>query len=139
MLETQNLAYTLGGSMQAFLEEFFLVRLELVPVLNGLTWNWTFTYSRTIPAPGLVLLRIRKANILLLQIWADVPSAYNALKFLKFIYCFNKFSNMLEEIKVSFLKLAHFFSMNIEMIGRAKFIWLLIGWEVVEWSQITIL
>ena len=40
--------------MEAFLEELFLVRLELVPVLNGLTSNWTFTYSRTISALGLV-------------------------------------------------------------------------------------
>ena len=30
------------------------LQLELVQVLNGLTWNWTFTYSRTIPAVGLV-------------------------------------------------------------------------------------
>ena len=54
MLETPNLVHTLGGSIQAFLGIFFLVRLELVPAQNGLTLNWTFTYSRTISALGLV-------------------------------------------------------------------------------------
>ena len=55
MLETWNLVHTSRGSIQPFfVNRFFLVRLELLPVLNGLTWNWTFTYSRTIYALGLV-------------------------------------------------------------------------------------
>ena len=38
-----------------FWKKIFLVWLELVHLLNGLTLNWTFTYSRTISALGLVL------------------------------------------------------------------------------------
>ena len=37
-----------------FEKKIFLVCLELVHVLNGLTLNWTFTYSWTISALGLV-------------------------------------------------------------------------------------
>ena len=56
MLETPNLVHTLEvGPYKLFLKRN-LVRLELVPVLNGLTLNWTFTYSRTISALGLVFV-----------------------------------------------------------------------------------
>ena len=41
--------------MEHFLKKIFLVRPELVHVLNGLTLNWTFIYSRTISALGLVV------------------------------------------------------------------------------------
>ena len=44
VIETWNLVHTLGGSIQEFWGIFLLVRFELVPVLNGLTWTWTFTY-----------------------------------------------------------------------------------------------
>ena len=47
-----------GAHTSIFEEPFFLVWLELVPVLNGLTWNWTFTYSRSISALGLVILAV---------------------------------------------------------------------------------
>ena len=53
-LEIGRLAYTcardlkLGTHLEGvhtsiFCQKNFLVRLELVPVLNGLTWNWTFS------------------------------------------------------------------------------------------------
>ena len=45
MLHTPNLVHALRGSIQAFLTPKNLVRLELAPVLKGLTWNWTFAYS----------------------------------------------------------------------------------------------
>ena len=35
VLETPNLVHNFGGSLQVFLREKNLVRLELVPVLNG--------------------------------------------------------------------------------------------------------
>ena len=47
MLETSNLALTLGN---------FEKKIQLVPGLNDLTLNWTFTYSQTISAPGLVCM-----------------------------------------------------------------------------------
>ena len=50
------MVHTLGGSIVTFFEFFGGVRLELVHVLNGLTLNWTFTYSRTISALGLVFV-----------------------------------------------------------------------------------
>ena len=37
VLETPNLVHSLGGSIQVFLKKNILVRLELVPLLNGLT------------------------------------------------------------------------------------------------------
>ena len=43
-LEYWNLVHTLGGPFKLVWGNFILVRLELVPVLNCLTWNWTFTY-----------------------------------------------------------------------------------------------
>ena len=55
---TWNLPHTLGGSIQEF-----LVRLDLVTILNGLNLNWTFTYSRTIYALGLVIVLVVSANI----------------------------------------------------------------------------
>ena len=55
VIETWNLVHTLRGFILSFFEKrIFWFDLQLVPVLNGLTWKWTFTYSRTISALGLV-------------------------------------------------------------------------------------
>ena len=46
---------SIGRFQKLFLKKKNLVRLELVPVLTGLTYNWIFTYSQTISELGLVL------------------------------------------------------------------------------------
>ena len=58
--------------MEHFLKKIFLVRLELVHVLNGLTLNWTFTYSRTISALGLVFLNNNIVTGHVGNIWTGV-------------------------------------------------------------------
>ena len=51
-----KLGIQLGDINSRIFREIFLVRLELVHVLNGLTWNWTFTCSWTISALGLAMV-----------------------------------------------------------------------------------
>ena len=69
MLETPNLVLTFRAPYKHFWREKKLVRLELVPVLNGLTLNWTFTYSLTISALGLVM-SVFLLTIFLLWYWS---------------------------------------------------------------------
>ena len=79
VLEPSNFAHSLCAPFIEFLEIFF-VWLELLPFLNGLTWNWTFTYTSNYFWKRLQIWRPLKEFLLnFFLVWLELVPAHNGL------------------------------------------------------------